>query len=148
MDKHILEQYADLIKEQEDLKKRIRNTERKILQLCEEQVADSVTHGKKGKKPLKRTVIVGTPARELRQKRNALARYKAELEVAEHQLQEMISDVQRYISQIDDSRIRRILQYRYVDKMTWLQLAFKMGKHHTAESCRKAVERYFKDSHK
>lgn len=142
MDKSILEQYADLTREQEDLKKRIRNTERKIMQLCKEQVADSVTHGKRGKKPLKRTVIVGTPARELRRKRSALERYKAELEAAEYQLQEMISDVQRYISQIDDSRIRRIFQYRYVDKLTWFQVAMKMGKHHTAESCRMAAERY------
>ena len=148
MDKSILEQYADLTREQEDLQRRIRNTERKIEQLCTEQVADSVTHGKKGKKPLKRTVIIGTPTQELRRKRFALVKYKTELAAAEGQLQEMISEVQRYISQIDDSRIRRILQYRYVDKMTWLQLAMKMGKHHTAESCRKAVERYFKESHK
>ena len=51
MDKNILEQYASLIAEREDLKKRIRATELQIEKLCGEIVADSVTIGKHGKKP-------------------------------------------------------------------------------------------------
>lgn len=145
MDKNILEQYADLIQEREDLRKRIKKTENQIIRLCDEQVADSVTHGKHGKKPLKRTVIIGVPAAELRKKRKNLERYREKLAAAEMQIDEMISEVQQYISEIDNSRIRRIFQYRYVDKLTWIQVAMRMGKHHTADSCRMTAERYLRN---
>ena len=142
MDKNILEQYADLIAEREDLQKRIRETEQRIDDLCEEEVADSVTLGKHGKKPLGRKVIHGTPYPEIDRNRWALHRYKAQLKEAEARIGEMISEVQQYISEIEDSRIRRMFRYRYVDQLTWLQVALRMGKHHTAESCRKTAERF------
>lgn len=142
MDKTILEQYADLIAEREDLQKRIKWTELKILELCDETVADSVTLGKHGKKPLGRKVIRGNPSPEIKKKRTALHRYKAQLKAAEIRIANMIVEAQQYIDEIEDSRIRRIMRYRYVDQLTWLQVAHRMGKHHTAESCRNAAERY------
>lgn len=145
MDKSILEQYADLIAEREDLQKRIRKTELRIEDLCEEEVADSVTLGKHGKKPLGRKVIHGAPYPEINRQRWALHRYKAQLEEAETRIGEMITEVQQYIDEIEDSRIRRIFRYRYVDQLTWLQVALRMGKHHTAESCRKTTERFMKN---
>lgn len=142
MDKSILEQYADLIAEREDLQKRIKGTELRILELCDETVADSVTLGKHGKKPLGRKVIRGNPYPEIKKKRTALHRYKAQLKAAEIRIADMIVEAQQYIDEIEDSRIRRIMRYRYVDQLTWLQVAHRMGKHHTAESCRNAAERY------
>lgn len=142
MEKNKLEQYTELVSEVEDMKRRIKNTEMKLKQLCQDTVADSVTLGKHGKRPLGRKVIRGTPLPIIARKRAALRKYKAMLEEKEAEATEMIVDVQRYIGEIDDSRIRRILQYRYIDRMTWLQVAMRMGKHHTAESCRNAAERY------
>ena len=142
MDKTILEQYADLIAEREDLRKRIKATELQILKLADEIVADSVTLGKHGKKPLGRKVIRGNPSPEIEKKRAALQRYKAKLEAAEVMIGEMSEEVEEFIAKIEDSRIRRIFRYRYVDQLTWLQVALRMGKHHTAESCRNAAERY------
>lgn len=142
MDKTILEQYADLIAEREDLRKRIKATELQILKLADEIVADSVTLGKHGKKPLGRKVIRGNPSPEIEKKRAALQRYKAKLEAAEAMIGETSEEVEEFIAKIEDSRIRRIFRYRYVDQLTWLQVALRMGKHHTAESCRNAAERY------
>lgn len=142
MDKTILEQYADLIAEREDLRKRIKATELQILKFADEIVADSVTLGKHGKKPLGRKVIRGNPSPEIEKKRAALQRYKAKLEAAEAMIGEMSEEVEEFIAKIEDSRIRRIFRYRYVDQLTWLQVALRMGKHHTAESCRNAAERY------
>lgn len=142
LDKTILEQYADLIAEREDLRKRIKATELQILKLADEIVADSVTLGKHGKKPLGRKVIRGNPSPEIEKKRAALQRYKAKLEAAEVMIGEMSEEVEEFIAKIEDSRIRRIFRYRYVDQLTWLQVALRMGKHHTAESCRNAAERY------
>lgn len=146
MEKSKLEQYTELISEVEDMKRRIKSTEMKLQQLCQETVADSVTLGKHGKRPLGRKVIRGTPSPIIARKRAALREYKAMLEEKEAEATEMIVDVQRYIGEIDDSRVRRILQYRYIDRMTWLQVAMRMGKHNTADSCRMAVERFFKEN--
>lgn len=146
MEKSKLEQYTELISEVEDMKRRIKSTEMKLQQLCQETVADSVTLGKHGKRPLGRKVIRGTPSPIIARKRAALREYKAMLEEKEAEATEMIVDVQRYIGEIDDSRVRRILQYRYIDRMTWLQVAMRMGKHSTADSCRMAVERFFKEN--
>lgn len=142
MEKNILEQYIELIEEVEETKKRIKRTEIAIEQLCSDTVADSVTLGKHGKKPLGRKIIRGSPTPAIARKRAALRKYKALLEELDVKATEMLVEAQRYINEINDSRIRRILQFRYVDRMTWLQVAMRMGKHHTAESCRNAVERY------
>lgn len=144
MDKNILEQYASLIAEREDLKKRIHATELQIEKLCGEIVADSVTLGKRGKKPLGRKVIRGTPSPEITKRRKALQRYRRRLKSAEDMISDMIGEAQEYIDGIEDSRIRRIFRYRYLDQLTWVQVAMRMGKHHTADSCRMAAERYFK----
>ena len=46
---------------------------------------------------------------------------------------------------IEDSRIRRIMRYRYIDDLNWVQVAHRMGKNHTAESCRKAHDRFLEE---
>lgn len=145
MDKNILEQYASLIAEREDLKKRIHATELQIEKLCGEIVADSVTLGKRGKKPLGRKVIRGTPSPEIAKRRKALQRYRRRLKSAEDMISDMIGEAQAYIDGIEDSRIRRIFRYRYLDQLTWVQVAVRMGKNHTAESCRKTAERFMKN---
>ena len=83
MDKSIIEQYADMIAEREDLQKRIKEAELKIKDLCKETVADSVTLGRHGKKPLGRKVIRGNPSPEIARKRAALRKYKAQFKAAE-----------------------------------------------------------------
>ena len=34
-----------------------------------------------------------------------------------------------FIDAIPDSRLRRIFSFRYIDGLTWLQVAFKIGEH-------------------
>ena len=142
LDKSILEQYVYLVEEQKELQKQIKATERQIAELCKETVADSVTLGKHGKKPLGRRIIRGSPSPLISRRRAALRKQKALLEEKETETIEMAVEVRKYINEIDDSRIRRIFQYRYLDKLTWRQVAMRMGKHHTEESCRNAAERY------
>lgn len=146
MDKNLLEQYIDLLAEKADLERRIRKAEKQLIRLMSEEVADSVIHGRKGKKPLKRTVIHGVPGPTIDRKRRTLRRYKRQLRKAEIEIDEMITEVQAYIDEISDSRIRRIFRYRYIDKLTWVQVANRMGGKHTADSCRMAAERWIRNS--
>lgn len=46
------------------------------------------------------------------------------------------------IQAIPDSRVRRALQYYYVDGLTWLQVAFRMGKY-SENYAKKICSKYF-----
>ena len=142
--KHILEQYTDMQEEHKDLLRRIRRLDDQIAKMEESgyTVADSVACGKKGKKAIKTVKVEGFPHPDYERKRALLRRYKAKLKLFEEDLLEKQIEVEEYIQSIEDSRIRRIMRYRYLDNLTWQQVANRMGKHFTAESCRKMHDRY------
>lgn len=144
MEKHILEQYTDLQQEERDMVRRIQSVSDKLLnmEMSGYMVADSVTCGKKGKKPLGTRTIVGIPIPEYDKKRSALKTYKMQLQLLDDKLLQMLTDVEEYIQSIEDSRIRRIIRYRYIDGLSWVQVAHRMGGKHTAEGCRQSMERF------
>ena len=144
IEKHILEQYTDMQEEHKDILRRIRRIEDQIAKMEESgyTVADSVACGKKGKKAIKTVKVEGFPHPDYERKRALLRRYKAKLKLFEEDLTEKQIEVEEYIQSIEDSRIRRIMRYRYLDNLTWQQVAHRMGKHHTAEGCRSAHDRF------
>lgn len=52
--------------------------------------------------------------------------------------------IERYISTVEDSRIRLILKLRFVEGVSWAKTAVKVGGGNTADSVRKACFRYLK----
>ncbi|MGB4435392.1 MAG: hypothetical protein WBI45_08085 [Defluviitoga tunisiensis] len=52
--------------------------------------------------------------------------------------------IEEFISNIPDSRTRRIFQYRYIDGLTWLQIAMRMNKVHESYP-RKIHDRYLEN---
>lgn len=52
------------------------------------------------------------------------------------------SRLERYISSIDDSLLRQIFTYRFVNGLPWRQVAACIGGGNTEDGCRKAVKRY------
>ena len=148
MDKHILNQYTDLLEEADDLENRIAKIERSLYRLRKQEVSDSVTHGKKGKKPLKRTVITGMPEAAIRGREEQLKTYRQRLEESRRKAMNLINQVESYVASIKDSRVRRIFRLRYVDRLTWYQVAQRMGEPHTADGCRMAVDRFLGETEK
>lgn len=143
MTKDILIQYSDLVEEVKDLRRRIDNLERQINWMEQDGcVSDIVTRGRRGKKPLGTITIKGFPYPEYSRKKTALYLYKAQLENAELELLELTNKVEEYIQSIENSRIRRIIRYRLIDGLSWVQVAFKMGGRCTSESVRKELERF------
>ena len=61
---------------------------------------------------------------------------KLELAVLEY------NRLNRYIASIDDSLIRQIIALRFVDGLSWRQVALHAGGGNTEDSVRKAVKRY------
>lgn len=144
MEKHILEQYTDMREEERDLVRRIQSIDAKLLNMEMEGyiVADSVTCGKKGKKPLGTRMIKGFPFPEYERKRELLKTYKLQLQLSDAKLLDMLNQVEEYLEGIKDSRIRRIMRYRYIDDLSWVQVAHRMGGQHTADGCRNAHDRF------
>ena len=86
MDKNILSEYADMKEEIKDLRRRIAEDQKKISKLERTVVADSVTCGKKGKKPIRTVKIKGFPREEIKRRTALLKKRQAKLEILETDL--------------------------------------------------------------
>ncbi len=51
-------------------------------------------------------------------------------------------EVEAFITEVEDSRIRQILTLRYMKGLTWAQVALKVGGNNTDDGVRKAASRY------
>lgn len=63
----------------------------------------------------------------------------------EHKLEELITareEMLEYISTVEDSEMRQILMLRYIDGLTWPQVARRMGRQGDGSTERKKHNRY------
>lgn len=144
MNKEILNQYVSLRKEIADEQRRTDLMERQIRSMTPkaQQVADKVSCGKRGKKPLGNVTIRGFGDQTvINRKRAALRRRKAKQELRLAKLETMVCDIEDFIDQIEDSEIRRIIKYFYIDGLSWAQTADAMGEGYTPDGCRKRLKR-------
>ena len=150
MERNILVEYADMIEEIKDLRRRIQDDQRKIDQLSQTIVSDSVTCGKKGKKPLRTVKIKGFPNMEINRRIGLLKKRKAKMMLLESDLLEKQIQVEEYIDGIDKSELRMMFRLYYLDNLTWYQVALQMNQifpkrriKYTEDSCRMRNKRYF-----
>lgn len=143
--KEALTQYCDVQQEIKDIKRKIDSLEIQIEKMEEKgyMVKDSVVGGEGG---IQHFLIEGCPWPEYAKKRTLLITRQQQLQDRELKLLELTNQVEEYINKIEDSRMRRMITYRFLDNLTWVQVAYRMGKHHTEESCRKAVERFLQEN--
>lgn len=140
MTKSILEQYIDLKREVEELEKRIEKYQKKVDKINSEgNVKDAVKGGFGG---IQTFHIDGFPAADEEEIMYLIRKNIRILKERKMQVREMLLSVEEYISQIDDSRMRRMITYRYIDGFTWWKVAQNMGKSYTEESCKKQMERF------
>lgn len=143
MDKTILSEYADMKEEIKDLRRRIAEDQRKIDQLKQTVVSDSVSCGKKGKKPIRTVKIKGFPQMEINRRISLLRRRQAKLQMLETDLIEKQLQVEEYIQTIQKSELRTMFRLYYIDNLTWYQVALRMNQifpnrriKYTEDSCR------------
>lgn len=127
MDKSILSEYADMKEEIKDLRRRITEDQKKIDQLNRLIVADSVTCGKKGKKPIRTVKIKGFPKMEIERRQALLERRRERLHMLETDLIEKQLQVEEYIQTIEKSELRIMFRLYYIDNLTWYQVAMRMN---------------------
>lgn len=149
MDKNILSEYADMKEEIKDLRRRIADDQKRIDQLRRTIVTDSVSCGKKGKKPIRTVKIKGFPQVEIERRVALMEKRQAKLEMLETDLIEKQLQVEEYIQTIQRSELRIMFRLYYIDSLTWYQVALKMNQifpkrkiKYTDDNCRKRHDRF------
>ena len=148
MDRLILKQYTSLRKEVEDEERRIRAMNEEICRMCPAaaEVTDIVTRGKRGKKPLGTVTIHGVwDESKINLKRARLRERKAKQELQKAVLENLIADCEECINQVEDSELRRMLRFRYIEnKETWKEVADAMGEGYEPNMCKQRVSRFMR----
>lgn len=147
MDKDILRQYTDLQQEISDLQKRVDQKETLIAKM--ERKGYVVKDAVKGTRPdgtIGSITIEGFPYPDYTRQKSLLHTSKLQMQLKLDKLLELTNDVEKFIDGIPDSRTRRIFRHRYLDNMTWVQVAHCIGKNATDESCRKAHDRFLEEN--
>ena len=85
---------------------------------------------------------VGSPTEE---KAIRLADLAKVIEGKISEIQIALMDIEIFISSIDDSLTRQILEYRCCKLKSWQEVADKLGNGYTAESTRQIYHRFLKD---
>lgn len=141
--KELLTQYADLQVEIEDLQRRILKTESQIERIQAGGTVLDTVRGTRLDGTIGNIRIEGFPVVSLDEKLERLSRYRTQLPVSEKYAMELVSEIEKYINSIEDCRMRRIIRYRFIDKLSWNAVADKMGGNNTEDGMRMAVSRFF-----
>jgi hypothetical protein len=148
LDKSILVECMYVKEEIRDLRKRIEDDRTAIRRLSSSLVTDSVSCGKKGKKPLRTVKITGYPKVDKERRENLLNKRIEKLARLENEQIELTIKAEEYIQSIQKSEIRMMLRFYFVDGLTYAKVAFKMNSmfpkrkvKYTDENIRKRIQR-------
>jgi hypothetical protein len=138
--KNILKQYVDLKEELKEVEVYIQKIQGQIERIERERyVVDSVKGGSGG---IQTFLVAGFPYPEYSRKKTRLyIRIERQKRLIE-EIDNTINEVEEYIANVQDSRMRRILRYKYIDDMNWIKMAHVMGGKCTSESLRKEHDRF------
>lgn len=141
MEQNIIVQYINLKKEIEEIKQDIEKLRERKEQLEQNTVKDSVKGGYGGTQRFHLDSYAKADIEETEYLINKNIRILKEREKAVH---ETIVKIEEFINTVDDSRMRRMITFKYIKGMTWNQTALAMGSNYTADSCRMDVKRFFR----
>lgn len=154
--KEILIQYSDLQEEIKEVRKKIEYLQERIPKIEKrieeiesgELVKDKVRGGEGGWQCFN---IEGVPTKEYEQKKTELLtkklllnQRKSTLEILEFDLLQKTNDVEEFIASIEDSRMRRIINLRFIENYSWNKVADYIGGGNTEDSARMAFNRFMK----
>lgn len=138
--KEVLIQYSDLQQECKEVREKIEKLEKQIDRIEKDgNVIDKVRGGEGGLQSFK---IEGFPYPEYSRKKTLLYARKATLAGLEMELLETLNQVEEFIVSLDDSRMRRIINLRFIDKLSWVQVANRLDSNSTADGVRMEFNRF------
>lgn len=142
MDKDILVQYTDLQEEIRDIRRRAERARGQMERLETEGTVLDAVKGTRQDGTFGSIRIEGFPYADYEKRRRSLQSYLLKLAEMEEKLLELTNQAEEYINSIEDSRMRRIVQYRIMDGLSWYEVADRMGGKATSDSCRMYYERF------
>ena len=152
IDKLVLIEYVSMKEEIKDLRQRIDKHRRELIKLNEMTVTDSVTCGKKGRKPIRTVKIQGRPVNTIERKEKALQRNIDRLETLEVELLELADQAEKYIQSIKKSELRIMFRLYYIDDLPYMKVAAEMNRKfpnreikYTDENIKKRIQRFFQN---
>lgn len=138
MDKSILQEYIDaceLVKETEKEIRKLNQKKKTVIQDSVKGSSHEFPYVEQHFKVQGTTFTVKDDSR-LRYEEKLLERQKAKAEQIKLQVEEWMLTI--------SSRMQRIVRYRYLEGMTWEQVAAKMGRKATADSVRMELNKFLK----
>lgn len=152
MEREILIQYTDLVKEQKEINNRIDELEKHIAHLERKyanmpDVVEVVKGGYGGEERVKVSGYSQEQQRlktDLAIKKLLLSQRRALLTTLEFEILEKANDVAEYIASIDNSYMRRLISFRVIDGLKWEDVAAKMGGGNSEDTVKKAFYRFLK----
>ena len=156
MEKEILQKYSDAVARIKSLRGTIGKLDGRIAKLEHTDygfVGDTVTKGKRGRKPLGTAKVTGFPVPEYEETKYKLKLRKEILHKQEEGLLHLTNEVEEYIASVSDIEMQNILTLHYIEDMTWVQVAHRMNelykdREYTADSCRCKHDRFIKKNQK
>lgn len=117
----------DLLKQYTDLKQEIKDLERRIKNLESFKVEHDKVRGSSDVFPyIERSfTIEGYNIQDI----DRLNKVKSLLVDRKDKCEDMKLEIEKFISNIPDSKTRRVFQYRYVDGLSWQAIARRIGKY-------------------
>lgn len=138
MDKAILQEYIDaceLVKETENEIRKLNQKKKTIIQTNVKGSMHEFPYVEQHFKVQGTTFTVKDDSR-LRYEEKLLERQKAKAEQIKLQVEEWMLTI--------SSRMQRIVKYRYLEGLSWEQVAAKMGRKATADSVRMELNKFLK----
>lgn len=155
--KKILIQYTDLQQEVKEVREKIQRLECEIPKIEKRindiekgaTVKDKVRGGLGG---LQSYNIEGVPIKEyekrktdLLSKKLLLNNRKSTLELLEFDLLEKTNEVEEFIASVSDSRMRRVINLRFIENLSWNKVADCIGGGNTEDGIKKAFYRFMEE---
>lgn len=141
MDKDILKQYIDACEAVKETEEQIRRLQKNRKTVVVDAVKGSMHDFPFAAKSFK----VAGIAHSVLEKPGQLDREELILEERKAAAAQIKSQVEAWLNTIP-VRMQRIIRYRIFEKMSWRQVAVKMGRHATENGLKKEFERFFKDN--
>lgn len=141
MDKDILKQYIDACEAVKETEEQIRQLRKNRKTVVVDTVKGSMHDFPFAEKSFKVTGI----AHSVLEDPGQLDREELILEERKAAAAQIKSQVEAWLNTIP-VRMQRIIRYRIFEKMSWRQVAVKMGRHATENGLKKEFERFFKDN--
>lgn len=143
IEKNVLEQYTSIVEEIADLERRNRNDRNEIKKLEKQIMSDTVT-GSREDLTIGPIMVKGVAEGLADKKREQIEARIMKQNRFRKRLLKMKQEIEDYIQKIEDSEIRRIARFRYIDDLKWKEVAARMGKGYSEDFCRIKMENFLK----